>query len=105
MIKNLRPVDGSEQRAWLGEGGWGVGVFIQGKPCLSLLITAHAACVALLFHVAIRTISLTTPLCACTCVHAPVCVDDVLPYSFCGSSCINVLSESHRPPVFCFKCL
>lgn len=85
---------------------WGrEGVLIQGKPCLSLLITAHTACVVLLFYVAIRTISLMMHLCACTCVHTHVRVDDVLPYSFCGSSCRNVLSESHQPPVFCFKCI
>lgn len=52
MIKNVRPVDGIEQ---LDEGG-GRGAFLQGMPCLSILITAPAACVALapLLHVAIR---------------------------------------------------
>lgn len=56
MIKNLRPVDGSEQRERQG-GSWVRAPLIQGKPCLSVLITAPAACVAfsLRLHVAIRS--------------------------------------------------
>lgn len=55
MIKNLRPVDGSEQ---LGKELWGREPVIQGKPCLSTLITAPAAGVAPLFRVAITSHSL-----------------------------------------------
>lgn len=52
MIKNLRPVDGSEQLEREGGSG-GTEPITQGKPCLSVLITVPAACVALLL-VAIR---------------------------------------------------
>lgn len=56
MIKNLRPVDGSEQLERQG-GSWVREPMIQGMPCLSVLITAAAACMAFspLLHVAIRS--------------------------------------------------
>lgn len=59
MIKNVRPVDGSEQLD--GEGGTGGErePIIQGKPCLSILITGPAACVAPLLHVEKRNNSFT----------------------------------------------
>lgn len=52
MIKNLRPVDGSEQLERQRGSRWG-GPIVQGKPCLSVLITVSAVCVAL--RVAIRS--------------------------------------------------
>lgn len=44
----------SSPRGSVGVCVCGKGV-VQGKPCLRVLITAPAACVASLFHVAIRS--------------------------------------------------
>lgn len=79
MIKNLRPVDGSEQ---LEEELWGREPVIQGKPCLCILMTAPAAAVAPLFHVAITSHILVEHI-SDTLYNSSVCVCVAF---FCGSS-------------------